>query len=413
MSDDLSPVLSLPLLQAAQAQKHVTHNEALCRLEVLVQAAVFSRSHSAPPADPPEGARYLIPDAATGDWLGRGGQIAWYLQGAWDYLTPQAGWQLWLGDEAIYLHHIDGAWQAAETQAARFDRLGLGTAADGSNRLAVAGAAALFTHGGTGGHQIKINKAAAGDTASLLFQTGWGGRAEMGTTGSEDFAIKVSANGTSWTTALEIDRSTGALRGAAVTQSAMDATPGRLVRSGDYGWPTALSLGAGDDLDSLAGGGARICASAALTAGNHYPEASAGALLQIARPEGGAVQVFVCENTATLWTRAKNAAGVWQAWRRQSSQRGSTATGHWLRLPDGTQICRHTMTASASAASSWSYPMAFLSAPVLSGAAQATALSVLCLEGAPGLAAAGFSLRGADNARRADLVHLTATGTWV
>lgn len=56
--------------------------------------------------------------------------------------------------------------------------------------------------------------------------------------------------------------------------------------------------------------------------------------------------------------------------------------------------------------------MAFLSAPVLTGTAQATVLSVLCLEGAPGLAAAGFSLRGADNARRADVVHLTATGTW-
>ena len=412
MSEELSPVLSLPLLQAAQAQKHVTHNEALCRLEVLVQAAVFSRTRMAPPEDPPEGARYLIPAAASGDWEGRGGQIAYVLQGAWEYLSPQPGWQLWLEDEAISLRHIDGAWQAAGDQAARFDRLGLGTASDSNNRLAVAGPAALFTHGGSGGHQIKINKAAAADTASLLFQTGWGGRAEMGTTGSEDFAIKVSANGSSWTTALEIDRATGALRGAAVTQSATDATPGRLVRSGDYGWPTALSLGAGDDLDTLAGGGARICASAALTAGNHYPQASAGALLQIARPEAGAVQVYICESTATLWTRAKNAAGVWQGWQRQSSQRGSTATGHWLRLPDGTQICRHTMTASAAAASSWSYPMAFLSAPTLSGAVQATVLSVLCLDAAPGLTSAGFSLRGADNARRADVVHLTATGPW-
>ena len=30
---DLSPILSLPLMQASQAQKHVTHNEALRLLD--------------------------------------------------------------------------------------------------------------------------------------------------------------------------------------------------------------------------------------------------------------------------------------------------------------------------------------------------------------------------------------------
>ena len=38
---DLSPILSLPLLQASQAQKHVTHNEALMQLDLLVQLTEF------------------------------------------------------------------------------------------------------------------------------------------------------------------------------------------------------------------------------------------------------------------------------------------------------------------------------------------------------------------------------------
>jgi hypothetical protein len=68
----------------------------------------------------------------------------------------------------------------------------------------------LFNHAGAG-HQHKINKAAAGDTASLLFQTATSGRAEMGTAGDDDFHLKVSADGSTWKEAIVIDRSTGAV----------------------------------------------------------------------------------------------------------------------------------------------------------------------------------------------------------
>ncbi len=43
--------LSLPLIAAAQAQKHVTHNEALLALDSLVQIAVVDR-RAAPPIAP-------------------------------------------------------------------------------------------------------------------------------------------------------------------------------------------------------------------------------------------------------------------------------------------------------------------------------------------------------------------------
>ena len=44
MSDDASARLGLPYLAAGQMQKHVTLNEALTRLDSLVQLAVVSRS---------------------------------------------------------------------------------------------------------------------------------------------------------------------------------------------------------------------------------------------------------------------------------------------------------------------------------------------------------------------------------
>ena len=49
---DQTPRLSLPLLLESQAQKHVTHNEALRRLDVLAQLAVLAFDAATPPTLP-------------------------------------------------------------------------------------------------------------------------------------------------------------------------------------------------------------------------------------------------------------------------------------------------------------------------------------------------------------------------
>ena len=49
----------------------------------------------------------------------------------------------------------------------------------------------------------------AGDTASVLFQSGWTGHAEMGIVGDHDFSIKVSETGSAWTEALGFDAASG------------------------------------------------------------------------------------------------------------------------------------------------------------------------------------------------------------
>ena len=46
---DATPRLGLPWLMPAQAQKHVTVNESLGRLDALVQAAAQSRTEAAQP----------------------------------------------------------------------------------------------------------------------------------------------------------------------------------------------------------------------------------------------------------------------------------------------------------------------------------------------------------------------------
>jgi hypothetical protein len=68
---DVSPILSLPLIQPAQAHKHVTHNEALRLLDVLVQPVLTSCGQNVPPASPAEGERHILGVAPTGAWAGR------------------------------------------------------------------------------------------------------------------------------------------------------------------------------------------------------------------------------------------------------------------------------------------------------------------------------------------------------
>ncbi|NYS26205.1 DUF2793 domain-containing protein [Rhodobacteraceae bacterium 2376] len=208
---DLSARLGLPYLMPAQAQKHVTHNEALARLDLLVQLVVQGFEASTPPETPQEGQIWALGPAPTGAWAGQAGALAAWVDGVWQFIPPQTGWRaVQVGSEGAELRLFTTAGWAVP-QAALPDSLpglGINTSHDSTNRLAVAAEATLLSHAGAG-HQLKLNKAAATDTASLLFQTGWGGRAEMGTAGTDDFAIKVSADGSAWADALVIDRASG------------------------------------------------------------------------------------------------------------------------------------------------------------------------------------------------------------
>ena len=199
---DITGNLGLPFMMPNQAQKHVTHNEALLRLDSLVQLVI-----TGPAASPPDGAKegdcYAIGKEAAGAFEGRAGQLAVRQDGAWTFLAPRRGWRGFrLSDLARVTY--DGKDWAAETPPEQMERLGIATPPDDTNRLAVAGAGSLFTHAGAG-HRMVLNKKASAETASLLFQTSWSGRAEIGTAGTDELSVKTSADGADWKTALTID----------------------------------------------------------------------------------------------------------------------------------------------------------------------------------------------------------------
>lgn len=205
---DLSPILSLPLILPAQAQKHVTHNEALRLLDVMVQLSVADRILTAPPVAPVVGDRHIVAAGASGAWAGQAGKVALFEGAAWAFFAPLTGWRAYIEAEAAVASFDGTGWIALADGPLEVGQLGVSAAPDATNRLSVQSPATLLSHVGAG-HQVKINKAAVGDTASLMFQTGYSGRAEIGTTGSDALAVKVSPNGTTFYAAISVAGASG------------------------------------------------------------------------------------------------------------------------------------------------------------------------------------------------------------
>ena len=108
---DTTTHLGLPYLLAAQAQKHVTHNEALRLLDAMVQLSVLDRTRTTPPTSPADGNRHLVASGATGLWAGWDLNIAFWVDGAWIRLVPRTGWLVWVAAEGLFLVWTGSAWE--------------------------------------------------------------------------------------------------------------------------------------------------------------------------------------------------------------------------------------------------------------------------------------------------------------
>ncbi len=430
---DTSLILSLPYIQPAQAQKHVTHNEALRLLDMLVQPAVLNRTLAAPPAALVPGDRHIVGAGASGDWAGQEGRIALWTATGWQFFAPQPGWQCYVLAEGATVVWSGTAWQVLARLVPEFDMLGIATTADAVNRLAVAAPATLLTHAGAG-HQVKVNKASAGDTASLLFQTGWSGRAEMGLAGNDDFAIKVSPNGSAFYTGLQVAAATGhvsvpqnlnvggLLGGGAVQASATDATAGRVLTVGAFGLgglaPVILDAGVTDN--SIVPGFYSYISSMGSTGAP--AGVVRGALLHQRRSIGGGeTQMLIVESgtgaspSGILFSRSR-VTGAWGAWFSGGVVEGaSNANGRYIRLQDGTQTCWQTVTTLTTAEVAATFPAAFSSTTNLATVTGVNASGSTVI--APRVTARtaialNLSAFNSSNARVAAQIDLITIGRW-
>ncbi|MEO0370027.1 MAG: DUF2793 domain-containing protein [Pseudomonadota bacterium] len=359
---DITARLGLPLIQPSQAQKHVTHNEALALLDGITQLVIQEQGATTPPTTPGVGDIYALGTGATDAWAGQDDTLAKWNGSFWQFIAPQEGWLAWdLQASALLAYHAD-TWQAT---AGSFSELGINTSADATNRLAVASEASLLTHEGAG-HQLKINKAGAADTASLLYQSNFGGRAEMGLAGDDDFHVKVSPDGTNWVESFVVDAASGQITGAAVQSQPADATTGAIMTVGAFGLGETSQAPAPDDLDNPALPVGFYSVASATVPGT-YPDGQTDGELVVRRVSGNwASQDFTYRGDVggMTYTRSYNATtSAWTPWARVYDQgtivstvsqtggvptggvveRGLTIHGEYVRFADGTQICSNVI----------------------------------------------------------------------
>lgn len=108
MSETLQ--LGLPLVQPSQAQKHVTVNEALSKLDGLTQMTLSAVGVTTPPVAAVDGDSYGVGNGAVNDWAGRAGDIAIRANGGWVFSTPRAGWRAYIVDEGKSAIHDGNTW---------------------------------------------------------------------------------------------------------------------------------------------------------------------------------------------------------------------------------------------------------------------------------------------------------------
>lgn len=212
-----TPRLSLPAIEAAQAQKHVTHNEALTLLDALTQLTVESRVLTAPPGAPAEGACYIPATGSSGDWSGWDGDIALYSGGGWLHIVPVSGLKAWVKEERLTLTYEDGVWRDGVALTANGGRVTLrakeeevtlagayvetADAAFIPDRAIVLGVAARTTQAITGASSYAVGTAANATQFGDLLGVALGS-ANIGVIGPAAFyadtAVRVTANGGSF-----------------------------------------------------------------------------------------------------------------------------------------------------------------------------------------------------------------------
>ncbi len=209
--------LGLPVIDGSQAQKHVTHNEALRILDSVVQIGVLDTDRTTPPSSPAEGDRHIVASGATGAWAGHADAVVVREDGAWRFFNPKAGWCAWSDADGVLLVYDGTSWTEATGSGGMSGSvalLGVNDTASAPNLLTVKSNAALFdaiavADSGSGDMRLQISKEAGANTASVVFSDAFSGRAEFGLIGSDDFKLKVSSDGTTFVEALTIDRSSG------------------------------------------------------------------------------------------------------------------------------------------------------------------------------------------------------------
>jgi Protein of unknown function (DUF2793) len=160
---DVTDRLSLPLLVAGQAQKEVTHNEALTSLDFLTHPVVDAVAPVSVPAAPTLGQSWIVGAAPTGAWAGKEAHIASWTSGGWRFCAPREGMCIWSIADTLFVRRTSSDWiigaatastlsiggqQVVGPRAVAISNPSGGSSIDAESRLAIGAIlSALRSHG--------------------------------------------------------------------------------------------------------------------------------------------------------------------------------------------------------------------------------------------------------------------------
>nr|WP_110721865.1 DUF2793 domain-containing protein [Cognatishimia maritima] len=108
---DTTARLGLPIMAPAQAQKHVTHNEALLLLDGATQLVLDGIGTNSPPSTPVSGETHFIGAAPSGVWAQYAGALrnGRTRNGSFKHRKPDGALGMWLGISLLSMTQACGA----------------------------------------------------------------------------------------------------------------------------------------------------------------------------------------------------------------------------------------------------------------------------------------------------------------
>ena len=111
--------LGLPYIMSGQAQKDVTHNEALTLIDAGLSACAEAVGLNSAPSAPTVGQCWIVGSAPTGVWAGQADALAIWTAGGWRFLPAAEGLRVWLKDQALWATHVSSEWVVGEEAVSR------------------------------------------------------------------------------------------------------------------------------------------------------------------------------------------------------------------------------------------------------------------------------------------------------
>ena len=191
----ITPHLGLTLVEQAQAQKEVTVNMALMRIDALLNSSVVDKDLTAPPSVPAEGDVYIVASPATEEWAGQENAIAYFEQ-VWRFITPNEGMMFWVQGEGMFYVFDGSNWVASGSGGGEGEaNTGVNANGDAGGVFKNKSASSLVFNNIVAGSNVSVSGGGASGGDIVISASGDGGGGVMALTGLSDVGLSTVSDG--------------------------------------------------------------------------------------------------------------------------------------------------------------------------------------------------------------------------